>query len=294
MTTMTTDQDFAVTQFDEFVGQATIRERIDLAARSAHARGTRMDHVLLDGPPGSGKSTMATLIAARMDEPLMVIGQAITARELAGVLYELDEGVLFLDEIHVNSDATQNAMLPLLEGGSFAGWEFPRITVVAATTEPRELLPPLLDRFMVLRYVPYTDDEMAAIVARFARCAHVDLDEATCRAFAVASAGGPRAARELVRTARDYALDAPPTIDQVLRACRREPDGLSYDHLDYLEVLSANQGRAGLKVLATRLRMHAAVVEDLERILLDRRLVRLETSGRVITAAGRERIARRG
>lgn len=288
----TTKDGFDPAGFGEFEGQPILKDRLDIAVRSALAKKERLAHILLDGPAGAGKSTMAGLLAARMEEPLVTISEALTVRKLRDLLYEYELGSVFLlDEIHIYPKPTRNAMLPLLEAGWFEGVWFPYTTIIAATTAPEELLPPFIDRFIHCRYEDYTEGEMINITRRLAKCADVALPKDTIRQLAIAAGGVPRVARSFVIAASDLAsCEREVTVETILAYERREHDGLSTDHIDYLRMLNENHGRAGLEQLTSRLRKHRSIVISLERLLLDRRMIFLASDGRTITQAGRERL----
>lgn len=288
----TTRDGFDPEDWNQFIGQPIIKDRLDIAVQTALRDKKRLDHVLLDGPAGAGKSTIAGLLADCVEEPLVVFSEALTVRTLRNALYEFELGaVILLDEIHSYPKATLNAMLPLLESGWFDGVWFPYCTIVAATTEPEKLTEPFIDRFIHCKYEDYTNAEMTRITKRLADCAGVKLSEAVIKKLAIAAGGVPRVARSFVIAARD--LDGAKrrvTVETILAFCRREADGLSTDHLDYLRVLNENHGRAGLEQLCSRLRKHRSIVQSLERLLLDRKLIFLASDGRTITQAGRQRM----
>lgn len=288
----TTKSGFDPVDFDEFEGQPVIKSRLDLAVKTALRKKERLAHVLLDGPAGAGKSTMANLLAQRMNEPLVVFSEALSVRKLLNVLYDHETGaVILLDEIHAYPKPTLNALLPLIEADYFDGVHFPYCTIVAGTTEPERLSLPFIDRFIHCQYIDYTDDEMARITKRLARCADVALSEAMTKRLAVAAGGVPRIARKLVEAAADIAGDEQRvTADKVFAFCRREADGLATDHIDYLRVLNDNRGHAGLEQICSRLRKHQSIVRSLERVLLDRRMIFLASDGRTITQTGRQRL----
>jgi holliday junction DNA helicase RuvB len=291
--TSTINAEFAVNEWASYVGQRLLKTRLEIAVRSAKAQERRLDHVLLDGPPGAGKSTMAGLLAQEMNEPLMVISEPLSVRQLMNVLYDTELGaIVLLDEIQDYPNATKNALLPWLEAGFFQSQWFPYQTVVACTTNPEALKGPLLDRFPILgRYDDYSDADMAKIVARFAESASVQLTQNACRQLGVAAAGVPRVARSFVIAARDLSYGGHKvTVPAIMKFCHRHPDGLSTDHIAYLEALHANRDRAGLEVLCARLRMHRTLVQGLERLLLERKFLFYASDGRTMTAAGRARL----
>lgn len=288
----TTREDFDPADWQSFTGQPIIKDRLDIAVRSALNNNRRLDHILLDGPGGSGKSTLAGLLADRMQEPLVVKSEALTVKDLRNLLYETELGVvLLLDEIHSYPKATLNALLPLCEAGWFDGVQFPFTTIVAATTEPQLLTSPLISRFVYCKYVDYTDDEMFEIISRMARCAKVKTSDKDLRQLAIAAGGVPRQARSFIVAARDLGECGRATdVTTILAFERREPDGLSIDHLDYLRIVNENHGHAGLEQLCSRLGKHRSIVQSLERLLLERRLIFLASDGRTITHQGRQRI----
>lgn len=289
----TTRAEFDLADWDDFEGQHVIKDRLDIAVQSALREERRLDHILLDGPAGGGKSTMAGLLADRMKEPLVTFSESLSVRDLRNALYEYELGaVILLDEIHTYPKATLNAMLPLLEAGWYDGVWFPFATIVGATTDPGTVLTgAFIDRFIHCEYQDYTAAEMTRITKRMATCAGVKLTDAVTRKLAVAAGGVPRVARSFVIAARDLAGAGRKTdVATILAFCRREPDGLSTDHLDYLQVINENHGRAGLDQLCSRLRKHRSIVQSLERLLLDRKLIILAKDGRTITQAGRQRL----
>lgn len=290
--TSTVNAEFQPEGWDEFIGQDLLKDRLDIAVRSARSRDRRLDHVLLDGPAGSGKSTMAELLADRMDQPMIVVAEPPTVKRLRSLLFEVEPGgFIFLDEIHTFEKATKNALLPLLESGWLGDWEFPNVTIVAGTTDPQDLSKPLIDRFVHCKYVDYTLDEMAAIVRRFAHVAKVPIGKIASYALGEAAAGVPRVARSFVIAARDLLeCDRPIDTPAIMAYCNRTKDGLSTDHVAYLAALRANQGRAGLDTLSDRLQKHPTLVRDLERLLLDRGYVVRGGAGRELTGAGQQRL----
>lgn len=291
--TSTINAEFAVASFDDFVGQHDLKRRIDIAVTSAIARKQRMDHVLLDGPRGVGKSTIANLIGERLQLPTVTISEPPSVAQMLNHLYDTELGAIVLcDEFHIWPKSTLNAMLPLLEAQWFGDQFFPYQVFVAATTDMQMLSGPLVDRFPIHGlYETYSDPEMTQIVERFAARANVHLDDETCHQLGVASAGSPRVARSFVIAARDLEIaEGEPTVADIMQLCKRSPDGLSTQHLDYLKALHANRGRAGLETLVNRLRLHRNLVMGLEQLLLDRKLIYLSTDGRRITAAGRARL----
>jgi Holliday junction resolvasome RuvABC ATP-dependent DNA helicase subunit len=291
----------APTTFDQFVGQVETRRRLDVHIRASMEKQRPLPHVLLVGTPGSGKTTLARLMAERLGDNFITISRPPTEAQLREALYELEAGVLFVDEAQDLSPKQQSMFLPLLEEGKLEGrWgtdEFPFLTVCMATTDPQKLIDPLASptagRFPIRPYFePYSDDELARIVAGMAQRAKIDVTADEAIILGTACAGVPRRARSFVFAARDLA-DAEgrrPTADEVLAFCQVDRDGLTRDHRDYLEALAHLNARAGAELLASRLRMAPKTLRDTEVLLIDRNYIRREAHGRVLTADGRRRI----
>lgn len=289
--------------WDEFVGQDRAKLRLQVEAQSAKVSGRRPEHTFLYGPGGSGKTTLAGLVAAEIGAPLAVVTTPADERQLARVLWDQDiseaqAGILFVDELHRWTKRQQDGLLTLLEQQfidiRFARYYFPQLTVIAGTTERRDLRKTILSRFAInLRFDPYTPGEMAQIVAGMAGKLEVELDDATVVALAGASNGVPRIARHLVSAARTLAdTDTEPTASMVFAFTRIHPDGLTDEHVAYLQVLDDCTGQAGADVLSSRLDVSAAELRDLERLLSERKFIGLGGPGvgRLLTPAGRRRL----
>lgn len=283
--------------FDEYIGQPVLKNRLVVAVQSALARNQPLGHVLLFGPPGTGKTSLAEVITQRLGQPMVVMTRPGTEKDLLAALYQLEQGVLFIDEIHRWPRASQECLLTLLEDGyvdtKWGQEDFPNVTVIAATTEREKVIAPVRDRFPIRpEWEPYTDNEMALIVKGIAHRADMELPDDMAMAFGRAGGGVPRNARSLVLAARDLycALNTVPTIEEVLAFCQIGADGLTKPHMDYLRYLADLGGQAGLTTMAARLRMHVAAVTDIERLLVDRRLIGYEPAGRTLTVGGRRRL----
>ncbi|MEA2842412.1 MAG: holliday junction helicase RuvB, partial [Actinomycetota bacterium] len=208
-------------RLDEFVGQAPLRQHLDILLGAARGRGEPVDHLLFAGPPGLGKTSLAGIVAAEMGVSLRVTsGPALErAGDLASVLTNLDDGdVLFIDEIHRLSRVVEEVLYPAMEdfqldivigkGPSARSirLDLPRFTLVGATTRTGLITGPLRDRFgFVARLDYYEVDELDAIVRRAARIMDVQLLPDGASEIAKRARGTPRIANRLLRRVRDFA-----------------------------------------------------------------------------------------
>ncbi len=241
---------------DEIIGQERVREQLGLILAAARNRGRCPDHVLLSGPPGLGKTTMAMIIAAELNAPLRITsGPAIQhAGDLAAILSGLGEGeVLFLDEIHRMSRPAEEMLYMAMEdfrvdvvvgkgpGATAIALEIPSFTLVGATTRAGLLPGPLRDRFGFTGHLDFYDaDELHRIVDRSARLLDVAVDRDGGREIASRSRGTPRIANRLLRRVRDFAQ---------VRADGRVTRDLAHDALALFEVDEAGLDRLDRAVL---------------------------------------------
>lgn len=302
-------------RLDEFVGQERTKEQLRIALQAARARGDALDHVLLVGPPGLGKTTLAAIIREELGVGLRTVaGPALERKgDMAAILTGLEpRDVLFVDEIHRLNRAIEEILYPALEDfrldivvGQGAGartltLDLPPFTLVGATTRTGLLTTPLRDRFgMTFRLGYYEPEELSSIVRRSAGILGVEIDGEAAEEIAARARGTPRVANRILRRIRDVA-EVRHEGAITLAIAREALDLLEVDEAGLertdRELLGAiahkfGGGPVGLSTLAVSLGEEPDTVEDVyEPFLLQLGFLQRTPRGRVITALGREHI----
>ena len=302
-------------RLDECVGQEVVREQLRIALDAALGRREPLDHVLLDGPPGLGKTTLAHVIANEMHATVRVTSGPAIARQgdLMMMLTQLDHGdVLFIDEVHRLAKIVEEFLYPALEdfrvdyttesgiGGRTVNFALKRFTLVGATTRAGMLSPALRDRFGLLFHLQYyTEAELVRIVQRNAELLKIKSDLPALQRLAGRSRGTPRIVNRLLRRVRDYAevrgdgTLTPPVVDTALDILQIDAFGL--DNLDRAYLMALIQhydgGPAGIEAISATMGHERDTLEDVvEPYLLQIGFVIRTPRGRVARPAAYEHL----
>ena len=294
--------------FDEYIGQTDVKENIKVFVKAAKLRGTNLDHVLLYGPPGLGKTTLAHIIANELGTNIKTASGPTIEKsgDLAAILSTLEPNdVLFIDEIHripryieeILYSAMEDFKLDIIIGGEGQSRsikiDLPPFTLIGATTRSGDLSAPLRDRFGIMCKLEfYSDEELAEIVKRSARVLDLEIEENAAHEIAIRSRKTPRIANSLLKRVGDFALvegNGVITLELVKKALTRlkiNESGLDIADVQYLMSIieKFNGGPVGIESIASSIGEEATTIEDvIEPFLLQEGYVKRTSRGRIIT-----------
>ncbi|MBR2139123.1 MAG: Holliday junction branch migration DNA helicase RuvB [Bacilli bacterium] len=294
--------------FDEYIGQSDVKENIKVFVKAAKIRETNLDHVLLYGPPGLGKTTLAHIIANELGSNIKTASGPTIEKsgDLAAILSTLEPNdVLFIDEIHripryieeILYSAMEDFKLDIIIGSDGQSRnikiDLPPFTLVGATTRAGDLSSPLRDRFgIVCKLEFYSDEELALIVKRTARVLNVSIEEDAALEIARRSRKTPRIANRLLKRVSDFALvEAEGNINSEvvknsLKRLKIDESGLDNADIEYLMsiIKKFNGGPVGIESIASSIGEEATTIEDvIEPFLLQEGYVKRTARGRIAT-----------
>ncbi len=303
----------------DYIGQDKVKENMKIYIEAAKKRGEPLDHVLLYGPPGLGKTTLANIISNEMKSNIKVTsGPAIEKPgDLAAILTTLNQyDVLFIDEIHRLNKTVEEILYPALEDYTLdivigkgpeaksIRIDLPKFTLIGATTKAGSLTTPLRDRFgIVNRLELYSIEDLATIVERSSKILNIKIDKASSLEIARRSRGTPRIANRLLKRVRDYAMvigNGVVSLEITKHALNRlEIDEIGLDNIDrkiLKTMITTYGGRpVGIETIATTIGEEVDTIEDVyEPYLLQIGFIARTPRGRIVTPLGYDHIEQKG
>ncbi|MBQ9246751.1 Holliday junction branch migration DNA helicase RuvB [bacterium] len=294
--------------FNEYIGQSALKATLKISIEAAKKRELPLDHILFYGPPGLGKTTLATVIATEMNSNIKITSAPSLERprDIIGLLMALKAGdVLFIDEIHRLNKISEEILYPAMEdfyldmttgkGQTLKSIRIPipKFTLIGATTKAGALSGPLRDRFGIIHRLEfYTDEELKQVIQRTSKILEIKIDENGAIAIARRSRGTPRIANRLVKRVRDYAIVKSngiideKTANKALDVLQIDKYGLDNTDRSLLKIIAENYngGPVGIETLATALGEDSKTIEDVyEPYLVQRGFLQRTPRGRKLT-----------
>ena len=294
--------------FDDYIGQSALKSTLKISIEAAKKRELPLDHILFYGPPGLGKTTLASVIATEMKSNIKITSAPSLERprDIIGLLMSLKAGdILFIDEIHRLNKISEEILYPAMEdfyldmttGKSqtlkSVRIPIPKFTLIGATTKAGALSGPLRDRFGIIHRLEfYTEEELTKVIKRTAKILDIDIEENGAIAIAKRSRGTPRIANRLVKRVRDFAivksngLINSETADKALDILQIDKFGLDYTDRALLKIIAEkyNGGPVGIETLATALGEDTKTIEDVyEPYLVQKGFIQRTPRGRKLT-----------
>ena len=298
-------------KLDEYIGQAALKDTLKISIEASKKRNKQLDHLLFYGPPGLGKTTLASVIANELETKIKITSAPALERprDIIGILMSLKNGdILFIDEIHRLNKVTEEILYPAMEDffldmttGKAQTVKtlrvpLPKFTLIGATTKAGELSGPLRDRFGIIHRLQfYTVEELSKVVARTAKILEIDIDTKGAEVIASRSRGTPRIANRLVKRVADYALVKADglinekTALEAMNALHIDDNGLDSTDKALLTLIieKYDGGPVGLETLAAALSEDARTIEDVyEPYLLQEGIVQRTPRGRRVSPEG--------
>lgn len=294
--------------FDDYVGQSALKSTLKISIEAAQKRELPLDHVLFYGPPGLGKTTLASVIATEMNTNIKITSAPSLERprDIIGILMSLKAGdILFIDEIHRLNKISEEILYPAMEDfyldmttGKSQTLKsiripIPKFTLVGATTKAGSLSSPLRDRFGIIHRLEfYTEEELTKVIQRTAKILDIEIEEQGAIAIARRSRGTPRIANRLVKRVRDFAIVKSDgiidekTANEALDILQIDKFGLDNTDRSLLQIIAEkyNGGPVGIETLATALGEDVKTIEDVyEPYLVQKGFIQRTPRGRKLT-----------